>query len=149
MNQFDFALLILSTITAILDWLNLIGSLGTSTSIFRTFRIIRILRLVKEAKSIRIIFMTFLITLPELVNIGMLLCLCLFMYSLLGMNLYPYLKWGQGIMDGINFTSFPLSLWTLFKSSGGENWNLILIDMVRVNQPSDVCFDISSYEEYL
>jgi hypothetical protein len=77
--------------------------------------------------------MTFLITLPELMNIGMLLAICLFMFSLLGMNLYPYVKWGQGIMDGINFTSFSLSLWTLFKCSGGENWNLVLIDMVRIN----------------
>jgi len=93
--------------------------------------------------------MTFLITLPELLNIGMLLGLCLFMYSLLGTNLYAYLKWGSGVMDGFNFTSFGLSFWTLFKSAGGENWNVVLLDMVRINEPSDVCFDINSYEEYL
>lgn len=52
-------------------------------------------------------------------------------------------------MNGINFTSFPLSFWTLLKSSGGENWNLILIDMVRVNQPSDVCFEVNDYYDYL
>jgi hypothetical protein len=53
------------------------------------------------------------------------------MFSLLGMNLYPYLKWGEGITEKINFTSFPNSFWTLFKSSGGENWNMLMLDTIR------------------
>lgn len=128
MNQFDLLILILSLVGSILDELNLLSALGTSTSVFRTFRIIRILRLVKRAKSIRVIFMTFIYTLPALINIGALLCICLFMFGILGMNLYPYLKHGQGIKQGVNFESFSLSFWTLFKSAGGEDWNLILAD---------------------
>lgn len=135
--------------TAILENFGFLNSFGTSTSVFRTFRIIRVLRLIKEAKSIRIIFMTFIFTLPALVNIGGLLCICLFMFSLLGMNFYPYLKWGEGVKETINFTSFYNSFWTLFKSAGGEDWNLILADTVRRSQPDDVCFEISTYEEYL
>lgn len=61
-------------------------------------------------------------------NIGALLFICLFMFSLLGMNFYPYLKWGDGIRKDINFTSFFNSFWTLFKSLGGEEWNLIMFD---------------------
>jgi hypothetical protein len=72
--------------------------------------------------------MTFLLTLPAMFNIGGLLVICLFMFSLLGMNFFPYLKWGAGIRENINFTSFWLSFWTLFKSLGGEEWNLIMAD---------------------
>lgn len=51
------------------------------------------------------------------------------MYSALGMNLYPYVKWGDGIKNGINFTTFWLSFWTLFKCAGGEDWSFILADI--------------------
>ena len=51
------------------------------------------------------------------------------MYSALGMNLFPYVKWGDGLKDGINFTTFWLSFWTLFKCAGGEDWSYILADI--------------------
>lgn len=92
--------------------------------------------------------MTFICTLPELLNIGALLCLSLFMFSLLGMNLYPYVKWGDGLTEEINFTSFSLSFWTLFKSAGGENWNLVMLDTSRRPRPDDVCLSVESYDDY-
>ena len=93
--------------------------------------------------------MTFIYTLPELVNIGALLCLSLFMFALLGTNLYPYIKWGDGVMEGINFSTFELSFWTLFKCAGGENWNLVMLDTARQIQPNDVCYNINTYQDYL
>lgn len=57
------------------------------------------MRLIRSARSLRIIFETFIITIPELANIGGLLsnyfiylAIFLFMYAVLGMNLYPYIK---------------------------------------------------------
>ena len=66
-------------------------------------------------------FATFFITLPALANIGGLLAIILFMFSVLGMNLYPFLKRGtNGISNDVNFSSFSNAFFTLFKSSTGE-----------------------------
>lgn len=64
------------------------------------------------------------------------------------MNLYPYIKYGDGITDFSNFQSFGKSLFTLFKSSTGEDWNLIMADASRTIDPNNVCFDISDYDGY-
>jgi hypothetical protein len=77
-------------------------------------------------------FTTFIVSLPALANIGGLLAIVLFMFSVLGMNLYAYLKrTGTGITADVNFSSFLNSFFTLFKCSTGESWNMILADSVR------------------
>lgn len=95
------------------------------------------------------IFATFILTLPALANIGGLLFLVLFLYSVLGMNLYSYVWQGtNGLTKDANFVGFFSSFFTLFKCSTGESWNLILADIVRQQQPDHPCNEINSYEEY-
>ncbi len=49
----------------------------------------------------------------------------------------------------MNFSAFLTSAFTLFKSSTGEDWNLIQADLSRTTKPNNVCFDISTYDDYL
>jgi hypothetical protein len=131
-NSFDFAVVVLTLIGIILESLNVVENIGSTTSIIRTFRIARVLRLVKRAKSLRMMFTTFIITVPALANIGGLLFLVLFLYSVLGMNLFSYVKpSGDGLGEKANFMGFLRSFFTLFKCSTGESWNLILADITR------------------
>ena len=105
--------------------MNLFTSVGTAISVLRSFRIIRVMRLIRQARSLRIIFETFIVTLPELVSIIALLTIVIYMYGVLGYNLYPYLKRGDGINSDYNFSSLLGSLFILFRTSTGENWNVI------------------------
>lgn len=91
-NNFDFVVVILTLVGVVLELADVINNIGSATSIIRTFRIARVLKLIKRAKSLRMMFATFLITLPALGNIGGLLFLVLFLYSVLGMNLYSFVK---------------------------------------------------------
>jgi hypothetical protein len=77
------------------------------------------------------IFNTFLITLPSLGNIGLLLLLLLFIYTILGSELYAYVKLGDSLHLDANFRTFSLSFITLFRVSTGEGWNFIMDDMLR------------------
>ena len=49
-------------------------------------------QLVKRAKGLRTIFSTFVSALPALANIGALLGICLFLFAILGMNLFIFTK---------------------------------------------------------
>ncbi|CAK91591.1 unnamed protein product (macronuclear) [Paramecium tetraurelia] len=147
-NVFDFTVVLLTILGVILEQSNVLSNVGTATSILRTFRIFRVLRLIKSAKNLRIIFGTFLITLPGLVSVGGLLGIMLFIFAIIFMNLFPYVKRGEGVTENSNFSSFGVSLFTLFKCSTGEDWNLVMMDTARTAQPNDICFDFNDYANY-
>lgn len=147
-NRFDFVVVIMTLFGVLMEQLNLFTSVGTAISVLRSFRITRIMRLIRSARSLRIIFETFIVTLPQMAIIGGLLTIILFMYAVLGLNLYPYLKRNQGITADANFTTLLTSFFTLFKSSTGESWDVVLADTTRSSQPNNVCFPISTYADY-
>lgn len=90
-NIFDFVVVLITIVGVIIESFGILSIYGVVTSVIRTFRIVRVLRLIKEAKSLRTIFKTFLVTLPALANIGSLLFLVLFIFSVLANNLFAYI----------------------------------------------------------
>jgi hypothetical protein len=86
-NKFDL-LIVIGTLSGITLQLFLDIKLGPQTTIIRSFRIFRIFRLIKRAKSLQMMIQTFIFTLPSLANIGGLLMLILYLYSIIGMNLF-------------------------------------------------------------
>ena len=91
-NLFDFFIIISSYVSLILDLLIEGLNIGSSASVIRTFRISRILRLINKAKGLRTMFNTIIITIPALANIGGLLAIIIFIYAILGTNLFAYIK---------------------------------------------------------
>jgi hypothetical protein len=56
--------------------------------VIRSFRISRIFKIIKKYKNLRILFYTFIGAIPQLTNVGGLLFLFLFLYSVLGVFLF-------------------------------------------------------------
>jgi len=101
-NTFDFTIIMISIINITLTYGQII-ELGNSASIIRVFRLGRVLRLVNKAASLRMIFNTFKNTLPSLSYIGLLLGLSIFIYSILGVELYAYVRFGDELWRNTNF----------------------------------------------
>jgi hypothetical protein len=121
-NIYD-CIIILGSFVSIFISANTSLEIRGALSILRSFRILRLLRLIKRGKSLQLIFNTFVITLHSLANIGALLLLFIFMYSILGMIIFGETK-RNGIMnDYINFESFPKAFITLFIVATGDSWN--------------------------
>lgn len=74
---------------------------------------------------------TLLYSLPALGNVGAVLLLFLFIFTILGMNLFGNIKLqdnSNGSIDRFyvrtaNFRTFPVGMLTLFRFTTGENWN--------------------------
>jgi hypothetical protein len=73
---------------------------------------------------------TLLYSLPSLINIGALLMLVFFIYSVLGVFLFRSVTSGVAVTKYNNFNNFGLAMITLFRCSTGESWNLIMFDMM-------------------
>lgn len=65
---------------------------GSISTIIRSFRIARVLKLIKTAKNLQQIFQTFVLAIPELMNVGALLMLFLFLFAVLGVSLFAEVK---------------------------------------------------------
>ena len=82
-NRFDFTIVCISifefiiTIFVEAEWLVI-------NTLFRIFRVGRIVKLVKSAKRLNTIFSTFILTLPAMANLGSLLLLLIYIYTILG-----------------------------------------------------------------
>ncbi len=94
------------------------------------------------------IFNTFLITLPSLGSIGLLLLLILFIYTILGVELFSTLRRGEAVTEDANYESFWHSFFTLIRVATGEGWNFVMDDMLRTNQPNWICETIKDYDDY-
>jgi len=134
-NIFD-TIIILGSFISIFISANTSLEIKGVITILRSFRILRLLRLIKRGNSLRLIFNTFVITLHSLANIGGLLLLFIFMYSILGMILFGTVKRNGPLNDYINFENFNNAYLTLFVVATGDSWNLIMEAYALENSPS-------------
>ena len=96
--------------------------------IMRVARVLRILRLLKNLKGLRDLVMTLVFAFPSLVNVATLLALTIFMYAVLGMNMFTYVMHGEDLSDVRNFESFPRACLLLFQSLTGDGWSNLMND---------------------
>ncbi|XP_016340394.1 sodium channel protein type 8 subunit alpha-like isoform X2 [Sinocyclocheilus anshuiensis] len=135
-NIFDCVVVILSIVGMFLA--DLIEKYFVSPTLFRVIRLARIgriLRLIKGAKGIRTLLFALMMSLPALFNIGLLLFLVMFIFSIFGMSNFAYVKRESGIDDLYNFETFGNSMICLFMITTSAGWDGLLAPIL--NYPPD------------
>uniref|UniRef100_A0A6Q2YSW2 Sodium channel protein n=1 Tax=Esox lucius TaxID=8010 RepID=A0A6Q2YSW2_ESOLU len=135
-NVFDTVVVILSIAGMFLA--DIIEKYFVSPTLFRVIRLARIgriLRLIKGAKGIRTLLFALMMSLPALFNIGLLLFLVMFIFSIFGMSNFGYVKHGAGIDDMYNFETFGNSMICLFMITTSAGWDGLLLPIL--NYPPD------------
>ncbi|KAM3592526.1 uncharacterized protein V6R79_020777 [Siganus canaliculatus] len=135
-NIFDFVVVILSIAGTMLS--DLIEKYFVSPTLFRVIRLARIgriLRLIKGAKGIRTLLFALMMSLPALFNIGLLLFLIMFIFSIFGMSNFAYVKKEAGIDDIFNFETFGGSIICLFQITTSAGWDGLLLPMLNKEAP--------------
>ncbi|XP_039602581.1 sodium channel protein type 8 subunit alpha isoform X2 [Polypterus senegalus] len=139
-NIFDVVVVILSIVGMFLA--DLIEKYFVSPTLFRVIRLARIgriLRLIKGAKGIRTLLFALMMSLPALFNIGLLLFLVMFIFSIFGMSNFAYVKKEAGIDDMFNFETFGNSMICLFQITTSAGWDGLLLPIL--NRPPDCSLD--------
>ncbi|XP_037382549.1 sodium channel protein type 10 subunit alpha isoform X2 [Talpa occidentalis] len=137
-NVFDFIVVILSigslVFSAILKSLENYFS-PTLFRVIRLARIGRILRLIRAAKGIRTLLFALMMSLPALFNIGLLLFLVMFIYSIFGMASFAHVREEAGIDDMFNFQTFANSMLCLFQITTSAGWDGLLSPILNTGPP--------------
>ncbi|XP_062872150.1 sodium channel protein type 4 subunit alpha B isoform X1 [Trichomycterus rosablanca] len=135
-NIFDFIVVILSIMGLMLA--DLIEKYFVSPTLFRVIRLARIgrvLRLIRGAKGIRTLLFALMMSLPALFNIGLLLFLIMFIFSIFGMSNFGYVKKEGGIDDMFNFETFGNSIICLFMITTSAGWDGLLSPIMNSGPP--------------
>ncbi|XP_036724872.1 sodium channel protein type 10 subunit alpha isoform X2 [Balaenoptera musculus] len=137
-NVFDLIVVVLSIGSLVFS--AILTSLGNlfSPTLFRVIRLARIgriLRLIRGAKGIRTLLFALMMSLPALFNIGLLLFLVMFIYSIFGMANFAYVKWEAGIDDMFNFQTFANSMLCLFQITTSAGWDGLLSPILNTGPP--------------
>ena len=123
----------------------LIGKSSVNPSLLRalrTVRVLRIIRTVKSAKGLKTLLTTLLLSLPALANISTIFAIVLVLFSILGMNLFGHVAYGDYLNADANFCTFPVAMLTMLRCSTGESWNGIMHDSMA--RPGDVFSDLTT-----
>ncbi|XP_058856638.1 sodium channel protein type 3 subunit alpha-like isoform X2 [Acipenser ruthenus] len=147
-NVFDILVVTVSIVGNLLE--KAAENISFSPTILRVFRVARLgrlLRLVRSLKGIRRLLFTLIMSIPALFNIGVLLLLVMFIYSILGMTLFQDLPRSGSINEIVNFETFANSMLLLFRLTTAAGWNDVLQQiMASGTQPAFVCIlYMSSY----
>uniref|UniRef100_A0A8C1IEN5 Sodium channel protein n=1 Tax=Cyprinus carpio TaxID=7962 RepID=A0A8C1IEN5_CYPCA len=135
-NVFDFVVVILSIAGLMLS--DIIEKYFVSPTLFRVIRLARIgrvLRLIRGAKGIRTLLFALMMSLPALFNIGLLLFLIMFIFSIFGMSNFAYVKKQAGIDDIFNFETFGGSIICLFEITTSAGWDGLLLPILNSGPP--------------
>ncbi|CAG5115374.1 unnamed protein product, partial [Candidula unifasciata] len=126
-NIFDFSIVVLSTVGKMLSNIaNFFTVKPTFIRILHIFRMGSVLRLFKGAKGIRKLLFALIISLPAICNIGALLFLIMFMYSILGMSSFGTVKLNGVLNEIVNFQTFGNSFTLMLRLATSAGWNDVL-----------------------
>ena len=114
-NKFDLLIVIGTDIGLLMNVVNMGVNISTIATVVRAFRIMRIFRLVKSSQNMRIILDTISHILPQIMNIMSLVFLLLFIYSILGMNLFAGVMFQDNYNERANFRTFEDSILLLYR----------------------------------
>nr|XP_012422058.1 PREDICTED: sodium channel protein type 10 subunit alpha isoform X3 [Odobenus rosmarus divergens] len=137
-NVFDFIVVVLSIGSLIFSVILTSLENYFSPTLFRVIRLARIgriLRLIQAAKGIRTLLFALMMSLPALFNIGLLLFLVMFIYSIFGMASFAHVSWEAGIDDMFNFQTFANSMLCLFQITTSAGWDGLLSPILNTGPP--------------
>ncbi|EAR94798.2 cation channel family protein (macronuclear) [Tetrahymena thermophila SB210] len=135
-NQFDFFVVSVSVIDIIFTYsgnqfIKFLSAGPQIARIFRVFRVTRLLRLIKQFEGLQKLMSTLIYALPSLTNATALLFLIYFIFAILACYLYSPYQTGNSLNSFQNFSTFHRSYLLLFRMSTGEDWYLIMFDIIH------------------
>jgi len=110
--------------------LGMIVGLGPAASLLRSLRVLRLLRMVKTMPGLRSLATTLYLSIPSLGNVGIMLVLIIYIWAILGMNLFYQVKHQTHINAEVNFETFWPAIITLTRVITFDGWRGLMTDLM-------------------
>jgi len=88
----------------------------------------RIMKIMRYFRGVNHLFAVLSMSIPAMLNVVILFILMMFVFAILGMQLFASVRNGPFLDELAGFTTFPEAALTLFQIVAGENWIPIMRD---------------------
>jgi len=109
-------------------------SLKVISQVLIALRILRVFRLVRLSQSLRKLMDSLALILPSIANIGSLILLMLFIFAIIGVNMFSNVIHQKELNENTNFSDFGSALVTLIRCATGEKWNDLMRELAVTNE---------------
>lgn len=123
-NVFDFIIVVASVP-------DLVGADFVGTTVLRVIRLGRVLRLFKQAKGLRAVFNTLVSSVESVLHVLFLIFMLMFVYAVLGMNLFADYDTNEPTGRIENFRNFGSSMMVLVRVLTRDNWKRTMFDTMK------------------
>jgi len=140
-NVFDAGIVIIGFFDIIVQYTGQKSGGGSVTSAFRAFRLFRAFKIAKSWSQLQNILKTIANTIKDISNFSILLFLFIFIYSLLGMELFAYkVRFNEdnifensedGEFPASTFNSFVEAFYSVFIVLANDGWTTIYLNHYR------------------
>lgn len=127
-NAFDAVIVATSLVELAVAAASSGGNAGSIVGVFRTFRLLRVLKLAKSIKSLRILLVTTINSLPDIGWMSLLLVLFLFIFAVLGVQLFAGTLTSVPDPPPYNFDNLFNSMFAVLMVLTGDDWTSIMAD---------------------
>ena len=97
------------------------------TRTLRCMNVLRIVRIIKESKALSRVVMTLILSFPSLVNVLSLLATVVFMYAVLGVQLFTFVRHQTTLTSQRNFDTFGNAILALFQCLTNDSWSFLMV----------------------
>ena len=97
------------------------------------FPLIRIFRIINSFYQYKILIGSLKIIFPAVANVGCLILLIIFMFAVIGMNMFSNVIYQAYLNENMNFNYFGLAVICLIRCMNGEKWNFIMDELAIDN----------------
>ena len=148
-NLFDALIVIISTVDWVIFRLTPIDA-ENAMKAFRALRLLRMIKLSRSWKALATILKNMLDTIKPLANFSMLLLLFMYIFALLGMELYGHkinfdeqdypVEGETGMPLRPNFDNLGMGFTSIFAVAIGDDWNYLMAMTYRAQGFSAILF---------
>ena len=130
-NIIDFIIVIETLISMLLHSVAKFIQEVFGTSLLLALRVSRILRLLQKFDNLYKVFNSFINAIPAVVSVFILYIILLFIYAVIGVNLFYNLQYQHTVTSRWNFNSFVNAVLLLIRVTTGEEWNAIMHECMK------------------
>ena len=129
-NKFDFSLIVAALLEEfaaelVEEYLPLPPML---LRVMRIARVLRAVRLLRNFEKLRNVIITLLLSFPSFLNVGFFLALVIFVYAVVGVELFTFVGEGQQLKGSRTFQSVAHASELLLQCITSDGWAMVMLD---------------------
>ena len=126
--RFEFLVLLICGVCVFLNYAPFVKYKPTFLPLLRILRVMVLIKILPLVRGLYMMMVALVWSLPAVMNVYSVVLIFMFIYAIVGMNIFGNLKFQTEIGHNANFITFPIAMLVMFRISTNDDWNYLMQD---------------------